>query len=162
MSRGENVASDPDRLDEIDKERALVVDNSVMMRWLFDDGSPADRRYATRVLETIQAQNLQVIVPNIWVYESSFVVSYYFNQHVLPVAHARRHLEYLFDVCRVMSDGVTPAALFEASRLHRISTYDAAYVLLAQNYACSLATLDKKMRRVARKIGIAIALDKST
>ena len=132
-----------------------------MMRWLFDDGSLADRRYAASVLETIQAQNLQVIVPNIWVYESSFVVSYYFNQHVLPVADARRHLEYLFDVCTVISDGVTPAALFEVSRLHRISTYDAAYVLLAQNHVCSLATLDKKMRRVARKLDIAIALEKS-
>jgi predicted nucleic acid-binding protein len=155
------VASDSGRLVEIDKERALVVDNTVMMRWLFDDGSPADRRYADRVLETIQAQHLQVIVPNIWVYESAFVVSYYSNKHVLPLADARRHLEYLVDVCTVISDGVTPSALFEVSRLHRISTYDAAYVLLAQNHACSLATLDKKMRRVARKLDIAIALDKS-
>ena len=130
------MASDPDGPDDIDKERALVVDNSVMMRWLFDDGSPADRRYAARVLETIQTQNRQVIVPNIWVYESSFVVSYYSNQQVLPVADARRHLDYLFDVCTVISDGVTPVALYEFSRLHRISTYDAAYVLLAQNHAC--------------------------
>ena len=155
------MASDPDGTDEIDKERALVVDNSVMMRWLFDDGSPSDRRYAAGILETIQAHSLQVIVPNIWVYESSFVVNYYFNQHVLPAVDARRHLEYLFDVCTVISDGVTPAALFEVSRLHRISTYDAAYVLLAQNQGGSLATLDKKMRRVARKLDIAIALDKS-
>lgn len=156
------MASEPDKPDSIDMERALVVDNSVMMRWLFDDGSPSDRRYAARVLETIQAQNLQVIVPNIWVYECSFVVSYYFNQQVLPAADARRHLEYLSDVCTVISDGVSPAALFEVSRLHRISTYDAAYVLLAQNHACSLATLDKKMRRVARKLDIAIALEKSS
>ena len=142
-------------------DRALVVDNSVMMRWLFDDGSPSDRRYAASILETTQAHKLQVVVPNIWVYESSFVVSYYFNQHLLPAADARRHLEYLFDVCTVISDGVTPVALFEFSQLHRISTYDAAYVLLAQNQVSSLATLDKKMRRVARKLGIAIELDKS-
>ena len=155
------MASEPSGPDAIEAERALVVDNSVMMRWFFDDGSPSDRRYAASILETIQAHNLQVIVPNIWVYECSFVVSYYFNQQVLAVADARPHLEYLSDVCTVTSDGVTPAALFEFSQLHRISTYDAAYVLLAQNHLCSLATLDKKMRRVARKLNIAIELDKS-
>ena len=51
--------------------------------------------------------------------------------------------------------------MFEFSQLHRISTYDAAYVLLAQNHACSLATFDRKVRRVSRKLGIAIELDKS-
>ena len=80
---------------------------------------------------------------------------------MLPAADSRRHLEYLFDVCTVISDGVTPVALFEFSLQHRISTYDAAYVLLAQNQGGSLATLDKKMRGVARKLDIAIALDKS-
>lgn len=148
------MGSEPRKSDA--EEKALVVDNSVMMRWLFDDGSPADRRYAASILEIIRAQNLQVIVPNIWVYESSFVVSYYFNQQVLLAADARRHLEYLFDVCTVIADGMTPAALFEFSQLHRISTYDAAYVMLAQNQVSALATLDKKMRRVARKLDIAI------
>ena len=38
-----------------------------------------------------------------------------------------------------------------------LSAYDATYLLLAQKLGCPLATLDKDLRRVAKKYGVEIA-----
>jgi predicted nucleic acid-binding protein len=40
------------------------------------------------------------------------------------------------------------------ARQHRMTTYDASYMELAQRAACRLATLDRKLAAVARKLGI--------
>jgi predicted nucleic acid-binding protein len=144
---------------ELVSKKALVVDNRVMMRWLFDDGSASDRRYALKVLDHIKKNNPKVIVPYIWIYESSFVVNYYVGKGSLDGAEAASHLESLFDVCTVTGDPETPATLFEFSKTHGISTYDAAYLILARAQGSPLATLDKKMRRVARKLDIDILLN---
>lgn len=146
---------------ELVSEKTLVVDNSVMMRLLFDDGSSADRRYAAKTLDYIKENNPQVIVPYIWVYESSFVVNYYVGQDDLDGTEAIRHLDSLFDLCTVTTDRQTPATLFQFSHAHGISTYDAAYLMLAGAQTSPLATLDKKMRRVARKIKVELLQEKS-
>jgi predicted nucleic acid-binding protein len=146
---------------ELDPKTTLVVDNSVMMRWLFDDGSVSDRRYARKILSSIQDSNINVIVPHIWVYESSFVVNYYVNRGELESAEATRHLDALFNFCSVTVDRETSTALFEFSNTLGVSTYDAAYLMLAQAQNSALATLDKKMRRVAKKLDIQISPDRS-
>jgi predicted nucleic acid-binding protein len=153
------VAFESIQTGELVSEKALVVDNSVMMRWLFDDGSPSGRRYAARTLGYIKEDNPQVLVPYIWVYESSFVVNYYVGQGSLEGSEAVSHLESLFDICTVIADREPPATLFMFSRAYGISTYDAAYLILARAQNSPLATLDKKMRRVARKLGIDILSD---
>jgi predicted nucleic acid-binding protein len=140
----------------VHNNNTLVLDNSVAMRWLFDDGSPSDRRYAASVLDHIQETNAGVIVPYVWVYESAFVVNFYVGQGDLEWRHGTNHLNSLYDLCTVAIDKVPPAGLFEFSHVHGISSYDAAYLLLAQSQDLPIATLDKKMRRVAKKLGMAI------
>jgi predicted nucleic acid-binding protein len=135
----------------------LVVDNSVTMRWLFDDGSDADRRYAARVLRSIRSQDLAVLVPGIWLYEAAFVVGYYTGQGKLSETKARSHLDFLFDLVSVIPEREPPRALFEYSRASGVSAYDSAYLMIARSHDAAIATLDKKMRRVARKFEIAIA-----
>lgn len=49
---------------------ALVLDNSAMMRWLFDDGSTADRRYAVKVLDRLGERQGTVFAPYVWVYRA--------------------------------------------------------------------------------------------
>ena len=44
-------------------DNAMVIDNSVMMRWLFKDGSTADQDYAERVLQATKTRQLTVLVP---------------------------------------------------------------------------------------------------
>lgn len=90
---------------------ALVVDNSVMMRWLFNDGSASDQQYAQTVLQHIQSQKPSVIVPYLWVYEAAFVVHYYVKQGKVSHENSLKHLDALFDVCDVIRGEETKKTL---------------------------------------------------
>lgn len=129
----------------------LVVDNSVMMRWLFQDGSESDQTYAQGVLNAIGSQMLQVILPYIWVYESTFVVEYYAQRNAKPDAECLEQLTWLFDLSVVIRGEETPASLYEFSHLHDLSAYDAAYVMLALSQSCPIATLDKTVAKASGK-----------
>ncbi len=133
---------------------ALVVDNSVMMRWLFDDGNAADRRYALKVLNRIRDAHGLVIVPYLWVYEAAHVVNFYVEREDLEGSAGVRHLESLHDLALVIAERQSPATLFEFSRRHGLSAYDSAYLLLAGTHDLPIATLDRKMRKAATKASI--------
>ena len=141
---------------DLTAQSSLVVDNSVMMRWLVDDGAASDRRYANMVLSSIQENRPKLIVPYIWVYESAFVVNYYVGEGALSTVQAASHLKALYDLCTVAIDREPPATLFDFSRTYAVSAYDAAYLMMARSQGSQIATLDKKMRRVARKLDIDI------
>ena len=141
----------------LNSQSSLVVDNSVMMRWLFDDGSPSDRRYAAKVLDTIRENDPKVLVPYIWVYESAFVVNYYVGEGCLDRELATSHLKSLFDLCTVAIDREPPTALFDFSRAYGVSAYDAAYLMMAYSQGSEIATLDRKMRKIARRLDIGIS-----
>jgi predicted nucleic acid-binding protein len=142
----------------ITNKTELVVDNSVMMRWLFDDGSARDRRYAQKVLKQIKDDGLRVLVPYIWVYEATYVVNYYVQEGQIDHEGAMNRLNSLSDLCTVVIDKVPPSILFDFANIHKLSTYDSAYLMLARASICTFATLDKKMLKVARKLGINVAL----
>jgi len=126
-------------------DNSIVVDNSVMMRWLFQDGSDSDQAYAQKVLNAIGAQALQIIVPYIWVHESAFVVEYYSRRDKLAHDPCVDQLTWLFDLCTVVRGNETPATLYEFSHTQGVSAYDAAYAMLALGQSCPIATLDKKL-----------------
>lgn len=131
----------------------IVIDNSVMMRWLFDDGSTADQHYSKSVLAAVKDRQLTVLVPPIWVYESAFVTNHYVKQKSINQTDSRQQLDMLFQLVNVIYTQQTPVELLETSQAVNISSYDAAYLLLAQQQECPLATLDKKMNRAHKKSG---------
>ncbi|GEM_PF-513283 len=131
---------------------AIVVDNSVMMRWLFKDGSQCDQYYAQHVLSHIDTQKPQVMVPYVWVYESSFVVNYYAKKGTVSHQDSMKYLATLFDLCWVIRGEETPCKLFDFANSHGLSTYDASYVILALQQKCALATLDKEIIRAAENL----------
>jgi len=130
----------------------VVVDNSVMMRWLFQDGSDTDQDYARGVLNAVGKNELQIIVPYIWVYESAFVVDYYSRGETKSYDEYMECLSWLFDVSTVIRGEVTPASLYEFSQTHSLSAYDAAYVMLALDQSCPIATLDKSIIKISKKV----------
>lgn len=131
----------------------LVIDNSVMMRWLFKDGSLSDQRYSKKVLTAINDNALTVIVPYLWVYESAFVTHYYVKQKSISYEDAMSRVGALFELSTVIRGKETPAQLLHAARSKGVSSYDASYLLLAGELDCPLATLDKKMRKAFKKSG---------
>jgi len=132
-------------------ENAIVIDNSVMMRWLFKDGSASDQTYAKRVLQAIKTKEFTVLVPYVWVYESAFVTHYYVKQKTMSYDDAISRLDALFELSTVIRGEETPNQLFEIAQSYAVSSYDASYLLLAKQQECPLATLDKKMRKSCTK-----------
>ena len=134
----------------------LVLDNSVAMRWLIASGKAADQRYARAVRDHIQQHRPQVLVPYLWTYEAANVLAQYVRLGELAFSVAANTLIALQELCSISIDRESPVALLELADGHDVTAYDAAYLLLARNAGVSLATLDKKMRKVARSMGITV------
>jgi predicted nucleic acid-binding protein len=134
----------------------IVVDNSVMMRWLFNDGTEKDIQYAKKVLNYIEVHKLKVIVPYIWVYEASFVVNFYAKKEIISHEKSIKHLDSLFDLCSVIRGEEIPSDLFVFANAHKLSTYDASYAMLAMQQKAPIATLDKDIVKASKKIDIDI------
>ena len=135
----------------------VVVDNSVAMRWLIASGKKTDQRYALGVRDFIRAESPRVMVPYLWSYEAANAVAYYVRQGELEYSVAFNTLAALNDLCSINIDrGETPMALFEAAEAHGVTAYDASYLLLARSEGLPLATLDKKMRKVAKGMGVRV------
>ena len=136
-------------------ETGLVIDNSVAMRWLINSGTPGDQRYAAGVREHIDKVRPAVLVPYLWTYEAANLIAYYVATGDLEHSTAAKALQALHDVLSISIDkNETAAELFENARTHQVSAYDAAYLRLAAKTGLPLATLDKQMRRAARRSGI--------
>ena len=139
---------------------ALVLDNSVSMRWLISSGTATDQRYARFVRDHIQQYRPQVLVPYLWTYEAANVVAQYVRLSELEFSVASNALVALHELCSISIDRETPLALLETAREYGVTAYDAAYLLLARNTGVPLATLDKKMRKIAVKMGITVFVAK--
>lgn len=137
-------------------DNAIVVDNSIAMRWLFDDGSATDRKYSQKVLDAIETESQTVLVPYLWIYEAANVVNYYVTKMKLDDVACKTGLDSLMDLFLVMIGREHPSELYEFAQVHNLSTYDSAYLLLARQQHCPIATLDKKMKKVAKKIDVSI------
>ena len=138
----------------------LVVDNSVAMRWLFADGSEADRQYASEVAAWVETA--EVHVPALFVTEAANVISRALKAGVISA----QECESRFDLLKDMQASVDPMeSVHSAMPLaikafeEGLSAYDASYLLLAKKLGCPLATLDKDLRRAAKNGGVPIAGD---
>lgn len=134
-------------------DNLVVVDNSVVMRWLFNDGSNKDQEYARKVLKQTRLNKKSLLVPSLWVYEAAFVVNAYVLREAITPQQAREKLDNLFALCNVITINDSPTALFNYSNKYKISSYDAGYALLAQNLNCPLASLDKKLIKAVKQSG---------
>ena len=63
---------------------SFVLDNSVAMCWLLNDGRAADIAYSLKVLEALKATS--AVVPGLWALEAANVVAK--ARHVLDTRNA--------------------------------------------------------------------------
>ena len=136
----------------------LVVDNSVAMRWLFADGSQADRQYANEVAALVETA--EVHVPALFVTEAANVISRALKAGVINVQESQSR----FDLLNAMQANIDPIESTHSTMTLAIqafelglTAYDASYLLLAQKLGCPLATLDKDLRRAANNCGVEVA-----
>jgi len=136
----------------------LVVDNSVVMRWLFKDGSEADLMYAASVAKVVETS--EVHVPALFIAEVANVISRALKAGVI----SKKQCELHFDLINAMQANIaSPQSTVQAQHVaykafeENLSAYDASYLLLAQNLNCPIATLDKDLRRAAKNAGLSIS-----
>jgi predicted nucleic acid-binding protein len=137
----------------------FVLDNSVVMRWLFGDGSPQDRAYADHVLELLQAPGSLALVPGIWALEVGNVLVRAEAKSLLTEARGAEFLGML-QAMAIQTDGQTAthalASTLQLARRHKLSSYDAAYLELALREGLALATLDADVQRAAQRSGVGL------
>lgn len=129
----------------------IVLDNSVVMRWFFNDGSIKGLEYAESLLFYMKENNMKPVVPTLWVSEACFVSGCYVKNKDYSPEIVKEKLTNAFEMFLIVDPRIEPIALFEYAQRFNLSEYDANYALLADSLSCPVATLDKKLIKAVVK-----------
>jgi predicted nucleic acid-binding protein len=134
---------------------AFVLDNSVTMRWCFENTSTP---YSENVLEQLLVGQ-RAHVPVLWLYEVVSVLAK--SERIGAISADRVHgfLEDLRSLDITVDDESFAHVLGDVHRLavtHGLSGYDAAYLELAIRKGLPLATLDEDLQKAAPAAGAAL------
>jgi len=124
------------------------------MAWFFEDEASD---YADAVLAAIAAS--QALVPEHWALEVSNAIIVGERRGRTDQASATRFLTLLGSLPIVADPEMYRRAftdILAVARLRELTSYDAAYLELAARQSAALATLDKPLRKAARRAGVAI------
>ena len=137
----------------------FVLDASVALRWLADDGSAKDREYAKQVLRSILGTEVIPYVPSHWSLEIAHVLARSERKGVVTSDMSNDFLNTL-NAIEFITDFETSSlaltSVLDHARSYGLSSYDAAYLELALRLDCPLATLDKDLRSAAEKAGLKV------
>lgn len=129
----------------------FVVDNSVVMSWLFKDEA---NQYADAVLDRLTEAT--AYVPVIWPLEVVNVLLTAERRNRIRQADSVRFLTLLSQLPIVVEEDRPErmGELLALGRARNLSSYDAAYLDLAMRKDCPMATLDEKIIKAAGEIKI--------
>lgn len=133
----------------------FVLDNSVAMRWCFEN---ATHPYADSVLQRLATDD-DAIVPILWFYEASAVLAREQNRGTLAAPKADEFLAELRSL-NIAADAEGAARVFtdvhRVALAYRLTSYDAAYLELALRRTLPLATLDDDLIRASKTAGVTL------
>lgn len=133
----------------------FVLDNSVVMRWYFGDGSETDLEYAVRVLNCMKTA--EVLVPCVWGLEVANVLARAEAKGIATEARSEAFVDMLSRMDIDTDAATATQALYgtlQLARRYNLSSYDASYLELAMREDMPLATLDEDLRRAAKRAGV--------
>ena len=137
----------------------FVLDNSVVMRWILASPKVSDQKYAANVLKALSDND--ALVPNLWHLETSNVIVSAEKRGELKPGESENFITQLENL-PIHVDALTAHQAFSRTinlaRTYKLSTYDAAYLELAIREGLSLATLDKDLRKAAKKAEVPLFL----
>ena len=137
----------------------FVLDNSVAMRWFLESDKPVDQKYAEQVL--VSMSDASAIVPNLWHLEACNVLLGAEKRSDVEPGEVERFISQL-ESLPIRVDAITAHQVFSRtmalSRIYKLSSYDAAYLELAVREGLPIATLDKDLRKAAKKTEVEIYL----
>ena len=137
----------------------FVLDNSVVMRWLLNDGSEERPAYASKVLDLLTQDTSEALVPGVWSLEVANVLVKAQAKGLVSEARASAFVGLLSEMT-ITVDGSTAARALgdtlQLARRFRLSSYDAAYLELALREGLPLATLDADLQGAMVQVGSAL------
>ncbi len=137
----------------------FVLDNSVVMRWLLNDGSEERLAYASKVLDLLTQDTSEALVPGVWSLEVANVLVKAQAKGLVSEARASAFVGLLSEMT-ITVDGSTAARALgdtlQLARRFRLSSYDAAYLELALREGLPLATLDADLQGAMVQVGSAL------
>ena len=133
----------------------FVLDNSVTMRWFFDDGSQSDLAYADKILAEMEFS--RCIVPVTWGLEAANVLARAEAKTQVTAAQSGAFIEMLQSMSIEVDEATFTYSLsdtLQLARKYKLSAYDASYLELALRLRIPLATLDENLQKAAKKAGV--------
>jgi len=134
----------------------LVLDNSVVMRWLFGDGEQEAIEYSNRILDLLAQEENGAIVPCIWALEVGNVIVRAESKGLLQEARSAAFLGILQNMPIEIDSRSNQQALgdtLQVARRYQLSAYDASYLELALREGLALATNDDALRKALASAG---------
>jgi predicted nucleic acid-binding protein len=135
--------------------RRLVLDASVTLAWCFPDEKTA---YAESVLDLL-ANGAEGVAPAIWPFEVANALLAGEKRQRVTVAQVTSILRRIADL-PISVDPAQIEDIFQQvlplARQTQLSEYDAAYLELAMRQGLPLASLDVRLQRAAKSVGIAL------
>jgi len=134
--------------------RGVTVDASVALTWCYPD---EHSQYSYAVLDALESA--PALVPSLWPLEIANALLVGERRLRLARADVARFLE-LLDALPIEIDDRTAQRAFShtlpLARAHSLSAYDAAYLELSMREGFVLATLDQRLRKAARAVGVTV------
>ena len=132
----------------------LVLDASIALCWCFEDeGSKA----AEQLLERLRAG--AAAVPALWFLEIANALVVAERQRRITPSDSTEFLE-LLQALELEVDADAGARAFShilaLARREELTAYDAAYLELAMRRALPLASMDRKLRAAAERVGVTV------
>ena len=134
----------------------FVLDNSVVMRWLFADGTPEAIAYSRRILDLLTHEDVVAQVPCVWAPEVGNVIVRAEAKGLLQEARSAEFLGNLLDMAieaDQRGNAHTLGDTLQLARRYRLSSYDASYLELALREGLPLATNDEALRQALAGAG---------
>jgi predicted nucleic acid-binding protein len=132
----------------------FVLDNSISARWLLNDGSVTDLKYAFAVRDALLAS--EAVVPSLWGLELANVIAR--EERIgFPKSRTELFLAAIVSLNICLDVETHPRALKETlaiARAYNITPYDASYLEIAIRCSIEIASLDKDLLKAAKKAGV--------
>jgi predicted nucleic acid-binding protein len=130
----------------------VTIDASVALAWCYPD---EQSQYSLEVLESLETS--PALVPSLWPLEIANALLVGERRLRLARTDVTRFLELLNALPIEIDDQTAGRALTHTlplARTHSLSAYDAAYLELSMREGLALATLDQRLRKAARAVGV--------
>jgi len=133
----------------------VVIDASFLLNTIFDEVDAKDSR---SIFENIEASD--IYVPSHFNQEISQAIYLGLETQRISTVESDLFLQYLSESNFTVASAPSARRLKNFCVKNRISSYDAAYLLLAKDLNSILITKDRQMQKIANKLDIELEIKK--